>query len=81
MLWSQKLGSGIIGQPITYLGPDKRQYVAVVAGVGGAAMVQQGRPGFLPRGNTLYVFSVDGDSIEASGNDMPSPVAAPAGQQ
>jgi glucose dehydrogenase len=35
LLWQFKTGSGIIGQPITYLGPDGRQYVAVLAGVGG----------------------------------------------
>ncbi len=63
VLWSQKLGSGVIGQPITYLGPDGRQYVAVAAGVGGAAMVQKSREGFPQRGNTLYVFSIDGDTI------------------
>lgn len=27
----------MIGQPITYLGPDDRQYVAILAGVGGWA--------------------------------------------
>jgi alcohol dehydrogenase (cytochrome c) len=62
VLWSQKLSSGIIGQPITYLGPDGRQYVAVFAGVGGAAMVSKDEPGFPPRGGTLYVFSIDGQS-------------------
>ena len=36
-LWRFKTGSGIIGQPITYQGPDGRQYVAVLAGVGGWA--------------------------------------------
>ena len=36
-LWKYKVGSGIIGQPITYLGPDGKQYVAVLAGVGGWA--------------------------------------------
>jgi PQQ-dependent dehydrogenase (methanol/ethanol family) len=36
-LWQYKLGSGVIGQPITYTGPDGRQYVAVMAGVGGWA--------------------------------------------
>ena len=77
MLWSQKLGSGIIGQPITYLGPDGRQYVAIAAGVGGAAMVQKARPGFMPRGNTLYVFSIDGEAVQASGDAMPSPVTTP----
>jgi PQQ-dependent dehydrogenase (methanol/ethanol family) len=34
-LWQYKVGSGIIGQPITYRGPDGRQYVAVISGVGG----------------------------------------------
>jgi PQQ-dependent dehydrogenase (methanol/ethanol family) len=62
VLWSYKLGSGVIGQPMTYIGPDKRQYVAVYSGVGGAAMVSSSMPGFPPRGNTLYVFSLDGES-------------------
>ena len=34
-LWKYKVGSGIIGQPVTYRGPDGRQYVAVMSGVGG----------------------------------------------
>jgi glucose dehydrogenase len=34
-LWRFKTGSGIIGQPVTYRGPDGRQYVAILAGVGG----------------------------------------------
>ena len=34
-LWRFKTGSGIIGQPVTYRGPDGKQYVAVLAGVGG----------------------------------------------
>lgn len=34
-LWRFKTGSGIIGQPITYLGPDGKQYVAILSGVGG----------------------------------------------
>jgi PQQ-dependent dehydrogenase (methanol/ethanol family) len=34
-LWKKKLGSGVIGQPVTYLGPDGKQYVSVFAGVGG----------------------------------------------
>ncbi|HLX30502.1 MAG TPA: PQQ-dependent dehydrogenase, methanol/ethanol family [Casimicrobiaceae bacterium] len=62
VLWSYKLGSGVIGQPITYLGPDKKQYVAVYSGVGGAAMVSSKMKGFPPRGSTLYVFSINGES-------------------
>jgi lanthanide-dependent methanol dehydrogenase len=37
LLWRFKTGSGIIGQPISYRGPDGRQYIAVLAGVGGWA--------------------------------------------
>lgn len=36
-LWRFQTGSGIIGQPVTYLGPDGKQYVAILAGVGGWA--------------------------------------------
>lgn len=35
LLWRYKTGSGIIGQPTTYRGPDGKQYVAVLSGVGG----------------------------------------------
>jgi alcohol dehydrogenase (cytochrome c) len=34
-LWRFKTGSGIIGQPVTYRGPDNKQYVAILSGVGG----------------------------------------------
>jgi glucose dehydrogenase len=34
-LWQFRTGSGIIGQPMTYRGPDGKQYVAVLSGVGG----------------------------------------------
>ena len=37
LLWQFKVGSGIIGQPVTYKGPDGKQYVAVLSGVGGWA--------------------------------------------
>ena len=35
VLWKFKVGSGVVGCPITYTGPDGRQYVAVYAGIGG----------------------------------------------
>ncbi|MBI4381869.1 MAG: methanol/ethanol family PQQ-dependent dehydrogenase [candidate division NC10 bacterium] len=35
VLWKHKVGSGIIGNPMTYIGPDGKQYVAVLSGVGG----------------------------------------------
>ena len=37
LLWQFKTGSGIVGQPITYKGPDGKQYVAILSGVGGWA--------------------------------------------
>ena len=46
VLWSQKLGSGITAAPMTFLGPDKRQYVAVYAGVGGGAGVLRRENGY-----------------------------------
>ncbi|MFL5462215.1 MAG: methanol/ethanol family PQQ-dependent dehydrogenase [Gemmatimonadales bacterium] len=36
-LWRFKVGSGIVGQPIVYRGPDRKEYVAVLSGVGGWA--------------------------------------------
>src|SRR5436189_5618718 len=37
VLWQFKTASGIIGQPISYKGPDGHQYVAILSGVGGWA--------------------------------------------
>lgn len=37
VLWQFRVGSGIVGQPITYTGPDGKQYVAILSGVGGWA--------------------------------------------
>jgi PQQ-dependent dehydrogenase (methanol/ethanol family) len=34
-LWKFHTGSGIVGNPITYRGPDGKQYVAIYSGVGG----------------------------------------------
>ncbi len=39
ILWQFKTGSGIIGQPISYKGPDGKQYIAILSGVGGWAGV------------------------------------------
>jgi PQQ-dependent dehydrogenase (methanol/ethanol family) len=35
VLWKQKLASGIVGDPMTFLGPDGKQYLAIYAGIGG----------------------------------------------
>ena len=81
VLWSQKLSSGVMSQPMTYLGPDGRQYVAVFAGVGGVASQVMGRKnGFPPRGGALYVFSLDGVSpSSAPGLLTTQGAGAPAG--
>lgn len=80
ILLSQKLSSGIVSPPITYQGPDGRQYVAVYSGVGGAAMVAKSNKGFPPRGSTLYVFSIDGNS-PSSGPTLLTTQAGAAGAQ
>jgi alcohol dehydrogenase (cytochrome c) len=83
VLWSHKVGSAIMSQPIAFMGPDKREYVAVYSGVGGGAGVNRRVNGFPPGGNTLYVFSVDGAGIGTgttqlrTSAQMPAPVSVP----
>ncbi len=35
ILWSFKTGSGIVGQPTVFKGPDGHEYVAILSGIGG----------------------------------------------
>lgn len=35
VLWQFKTASGIVGNPVTFLGPDGKQYVAIYSGIGG----------------------------------------------
>ncbi|HEX6367449.1 MAG TPA: PQQ-dependent dehydrogenase, methanol/ethanol family [Longimicrobium sp.] len=79
VLWSQKLSSGIVAQPMTYRGPDGRQYIAIYTGVGGAAKVTRTQPGYPPMGGTLYVFSLDGNSPSGGPSQLTNQatVAAP----
>jgi glucose dehydrogenase len=35
LLWKFKTPSGIIGNPMTYTGPDGKQYIAILSGIGG----------------------------------------------
>lgn len=60
LLWQTRVGSGIVGNPMTYLGPDGKQYVAVLSGVGGAAAIEKGIPGYTPLGGELYVYQLPG---------------------
>src|SRR4051812_13431671 len=35
VLWRFKVGSGVVGNPIAYTGPDGKEYIAVYSGLGG----------------------------------------------
>jgi PQQ-dependent dehydrogenase (methanol/ethanol family) len=35
ILWQTRLASGIVGNPMTFLGPEGKQYVAIYSGIGG----------------------------------------------
>jgi hypothetical protein len=35
LLWQHRTASGIIGQPVAYRGPDGKQYIAILSGIGG----------------------------------------------
>jgi PQQ-dependent dehydrogenase (methanol/ethanol family) len=35
LLWKFKVGSGVVGNPIAYTGPDGKEYIAVYSGLGG----------------------------------------------
>ena len=78
VLWSQKVGSGIMSQPIAFLGPDKREYIAVYTGVGGGSAVIRHVNGYPPGGNTLYVFSVDGAGIGVGETQLQTQAGAAA---
>jgi len=83
VLWSQKLGSGIMSQPIAFDGPDGREYIAVYTGVGGGTSVIRREKGYPPGGNTLYVFSVDGEGVGSGASQletdagMAAPISVP----
>jgi PQQ-dependent dehydrogenase (methanol/ethanol family) len=42
LLYKFKIGSGVVGNPISFRGPDGRQYVAVYAGIGGDWLLLSG---------------------------------------
>jgi len=35
VLWKFRVGSGVVGNPIAYRGPDGKQYIAIYSGIGG----------------------------------------------
>jgi alcohol dehydrogenase (cytochrome c) len=58
-LWHFKTGSGIEGQPVTWM-QDGRQYVAVSSGIGGVYSLFSGdeRLKSVPAGGSLWVFAL-----------------------
>ncbi len=95
VLWQFRVGSGIVGQPITYQGPDGRQYVAVASGVGGWAgavvsgnldpRVPFGALGFVGAMQDLPEHTAAGGTLyvfalpEAPGRQQPASGARPDG--
>ena len=59
--WQFKTGSGIIGQPVAYRGPDGHEYVAILSGL---SPISKRKLGFTPelkeqRNQTmLFVFGL-----------------------
>ena len=55
VLWQFKTPSGIIGNPMTYNGPDGQQYVSVLSGIGGWAGIGLAAGAWLgPRARLLF---------------------------
>ncbi len=50
-LWRFKTPSGIVGAPIAFSGPDRRQYIAVLSGLGG--WIGTGASGAFPNVNAI----------------------------
>ncbi|HEX6957890.1 MAG TPA: methanol/ethanol family PQQ-dependent dehydrogenase [Ferrovibrio sp.] len=73
VLWKFHSGSGLIGQPTTFVGGDGRQYVAIMAGVGGwpgalanselDPRVRNGALGFTGAVQALPAYTVGGSEL------------------
>ncbi|MGO4573276.1 PQQ-dependent dehydrogenase, methanol/ethanol family [Microvirga sp. 2TAF3] len=73
VLWQFRAGSGFIGQPVTYMGNDGVQYVAIMSGVGGwpgvvanaeiDPRVRNGALGFVGAMQDLPAHTVGGSSL------------------
>ena len=65
LLWQFRTGSGIIGQPISFKGPDGKQYVAILSGVGGWAGAAA--LGLLPEEDPAIALGFTGPMLRGSG--------------
>jgi alcohol dehydrogenase (cytochrome c) len=69
ILWQFKTGSGIIGQPVSYKGPDGKQYIAILSGIGGW-------PGSIVSGNLDTRDDTAGNGWGSALRDLKSVTAA-----
>ncbi len=90
ILWQIRAGSGIIGQPVTYMGSDGVQYVAILAGVGGwpgaianaeiDPRVRNGALGFNGATQDLPAYTKGGSELLVFRIPQPQPAHAAAPQ-
>jgi lanthanide-dependent methanol dehydrogenase len=88
VLWQFRAGSGFIGQPVTYMGSDGVQYVAIMSGVGGWPGVianaqldprlRNGALGFTGAMQDLPAYTVGGSNLLVFA--LPQPTQASAEQ-
>jgi alcohol dehydrogenase (cytochrome c) len=88
LLWKFHAGSGFIGQPVTYQGSDGRQYVAILAGVGGWSgaianaeidpRVRNGALGFTGAVQDLPTYTKGGSELLVFAIPNPAPTQAQA---
>jgi PQQ-dependent dehydrogenase (methanol/ethanol family) len=88
LLWKFHAGSGFIGQPVTYQGSDGRQYVAILAGVGGWSgavanaeidpRVRNGALGFTGAVQDLPTYTKGGSELLVFAIPKPAPTQAQA---
>ena len=88
VLWQFRAGSGFIGQPVTYMGSEGVQYVAIMSGVGGWPGVianaqldprlRNGALGFTGAMQDLPAYTVGGSNLMVFA--LPKPTQATAEQ-
>jgi lanthanide-dependent methanol dehydrogenase len=86
VLWQFRAGSGFVGQPVTYMGSDGMQYVAIMSGVGGWPGVianaeldprlRNGALGFTGAVQDLPAYTVGGSNLLVFSLPKPSQAAA-----
>jgi len=73
LLWQIRAPSGLIGQPVTYVGNDGVQYIAILSGVGGwpgvvanaevDPRVRNSALGFVGASQDLPLYTVGGGTL------------------